>query len=136
MKDIKVFNLKKKFNNKGSVIKLIQSSKLNKFGELYISIIKKKKIKGWKFHNKMNMNLFVIEGKVRFVFYNLKEKKFLQIISSDKNGKRIFVPKKTWFAFQNLSSSDSKILNFSNIIHDPKESQNEDLNFFSYKWKI
>jgi hypothetical protein len=43
MKDIKVFNLKKKFNNKGSVIKLIQSSKLNKFGELYISIIKKKK---------------------------------------------------------------------------------------------
>ena len=34
MKDIKVFNLKKKFNNKGSVIKLIQSSKLNKFGEI------------------------------------------------------------------------------------------------------
>jgi hypothetical protein len=44
--------------------------------------------------------------------------------------------KKTWFAFQNLSSSESKILNFSNIVHDPKESQNEDLNFFSYKWKI
>ena len=84
----------------------------------------------------MNMNLFVIEGKVRFVFYNLKEKKFLQIISSDKNGKRIFVPKKTWFAFQNISSNQSKILNFSNIVHDPKESQNINLNFFSYKWKI
>jgi dTDP-4-dehydrorhamnose 3,5-epimerase-like enzyme len=56
----------------------------------------------------MNMNLFVIEGKVRFVFYNLKEKKFLQIISSDKNGKRIFVPKKTWFAFQNINN---KIIN-------------------------
>lgn len=136
MKDIKVFNLKKKFNNKGSVIKLIQSSKLNKFGELYISIIKKKKIKGWKFHNKMNMNLFVMQGKVRFVFYNLKKKKFLQIISSDKNCKRIFVPKKTWFAFQNISSNQSKILNFSNIVHDPKESQNINLNFFSYKWKI
>lgn len=136
MKSIKVLNLKKKFNNKGSVIKLIQSSKLNKFGELYISIIKKRKIKGWKFHNKMNMNLFVIQGKVRFVFYNLIEKKFLEIINSDKSSKRIFVPKKTWFAFQNLSSSQSKILNFSNIVHDPKESQNVNLNFFSYKWKI
>jgi dTDP-4-dehydrorhamnose 3,5-epimerase-like enzyme len=84
----------------------------------------------------MNMNLFIIQGKVRFVFYNLKKKSFLEIINSDKNSKRIFVPKKTWFAFQNLSSSESKILNFSNIVHDPKESQNEDLNFFSYKWKI
>ena len=42
MKKIKLSKLKVKTNAKGDVIKLIQKNKNNKFGELYISIIKKK----------------------------------------------------------------------------------------------
>lgn len=134
MKQINIFKLQVKFNKKGNVIKLIQSSKSNKFGELYISNLKKKKIKGWKFHSKMNMNLFVIQGKIKFVFYNTVKKTFTTITCSEKNNKRIFVKSKTWFAFQNLLDQESKILNFSDIKHDPKESRAMDLNFLPYAW--
>jgi hypothetical protein len=57
MQNIKINKLKIKFHKKGNIIKMMSSNNKNKFGELYISIIKKNKIKGWKFHKKMHMNL-------------------------------------------------------------------------------
>ena len=40
------------------------------FQEAYFSTIKKNKIKAWKRHYKMTMNLIVPIGKVQFIFYN------------------------------------------------------------------
>ena len=134
MQNIKINKLKIKFHKKGNIIKMMSSNNKNKFGELYISIIKKNKIKGWKFHKKMHMNLFVIKGKVKFIFYDEKNKKFKKVINSELSKKRIFVPPKVWFAFQNISNSESKILNFSDIKHNAKESLNMDINCLPFKW--
>ena len=73
---IKKIKLKSIFNSKGNIIKLINinSTNYNGFGELYISKINYGKIKGWKKHTKMKMNIFVISGKVQFVFYYEKKK--------------------------------------------------------------
>ena len=38
------------------------------FGEAYFSKIKFNKIKAWKYHSKMTLNLAVPHGKVKFVF--------------------------------------------------------------------
>ena len=43
-----------------------------RFGEIYFSEIYFGKIKGWKRHLRMNMNLIVPEGFVKFVFYDEK----------------------------------------------------------------
>lgn len=135
MNKIKIFKLDVKFNSKGNIVKLLEASKINKFGELYISNIKKKKIKGWKLHSKMNMNLFVLSGKIKFVFFNQVNKKFRIIIISASDKKRIFVRKNTWFAFQNISNINAQILNFADVKHSVKESKNVNLNFFEYNWK-
>ena len=43
------------------------------FSEIYFSRIKYNKIKGWKYHTKMTMELFVPIGKVKFFFDENKE---------------------------------------------------------------
>jgi hypothetical protein len=81
------------------------------------------------------MNLFVLSGKIKFVFFNQVNKKFRIIIISASDKKRIFVRKNTWFAFQNISNINAQILNFADVKHSVKESKNVDLNFFEYNWK-
>jgi len=67
MKNVNVSNLKIKTNPKGNIIKLIKTNKKNKFGELYVSIIKKKKIKGWKLNTKKKINLIIKKKKKKFI---------------------------------------------------------------------
>ena len=62
-----------KFNsNEGSVLHGLKRSEkdFSGFGEVYFSTIKFGKIKGWRSHRKMTMNLIVPRGKVHFVFYD------------------------------------------------------------------
>ena len=56
----------------------------NGFQEAYFSIIKKDKIKAWKKHLKMTMNLIVPIGSVMFVFYDEKGENFKTIEIGEK----------------------------------------------------
>ena len=50
------------------------------FGEIYFSYILKNKIKAWKIHKKMTLNLTCIKGKIKIVLYiNPQKMKFLLI---------------------------------------------------------
>ena len=57
-------------NKNGNLLHIIDKNNKNflGFGEVYISWILPKKIKGWKKHLKMTMNLSVPVGKVMFIF--------------------------------------------------------------------
>ena len=79
---IKIYKQKNIFSQKGNVLTFLKKGQngYKGFGEIYFSTIKPKKIKGWKKHKKMNMNIFVISGKVKFVFYDDKRKKFYKKI--------------------------------------------------------
>lgn len=133
---IKKNKLIKKKAHKGDVTKIInnKSNYFYGFGELYISEIKSKKIKGWKKHKRMTMNLKVIQGRVKFVFITKNNKKYKEIILHDKDLKLITVPKKTIFAFQGLNKKNM-IINFSNIQHESNECLNYPINKFNYNWK-
>ena len=80
------------------------------FSEIYASTLKKRTIKGWKFHKKNTLNLIVIEGRAKFVTYDQEKDLFEEaILGKPKhlNGfkgeyKRITIPSQTWFAFQNF----------------------------------
>ena len=71
IKSLKKFNLED-----GDVLHALKCSEKEFYGfeEVYFSTIKKNKIKAWKKHNRMTMNLVVPVGKVQFIFYD--EKKF------------------------------------------------------------
>ena len=75
---IKVTPLKIKKISSGDVMRVLQKKELKKwsFGEAYFSKINFKKIKAWKYHLKMTLNLAVPFGRVKFVFYSQKENCF------------------------------------------------------------
>ena len=126
--------LKKFHLNEGDVLHALKASEneFNGFEEVYFSTIKFKKIKAWKRHLKMTMNLVVPVGNVQFIFYNNNKKLIDNIIIGEKNYSRITVPPKIWFGFKGLSSSTSYILNVSDVSHDPSEIERKPLSFLNF----
>lgn len=127
-------------NQKGDIYHALKSndSSFSKFGEAYFSTVKKGVVKGWKRHKIMISNLIVPFGEVKFVFFDDRKEsrtyKQLNIFNiSKENYKRITVKPGIWFAFEGIKE-DNLILNISNILHDPLESDNLDLDnqFFNF----
>ncbi len=138
--DLKVFNEKVINVENGNILHFIKkdSKGYHGFGECYFSEIKYKKIKGWKKHNLMKMNLVVPHGRVRVVFYDNRMGNdvgvFQELFLSPKEYNRVSVPSKIWFAFEGLSDPSSILVNFSNIKHDPSEVSNCTLESIKYSW--
>jgi dTDP-4-dehydrorhamnose 3,5-epimerase len=130
---IKLFKLKKINIKNGKVLRVLRKTDKNfyKFSECYFSFVSYKKIKAWKKHKKMKMNLIVPVGTVKFIFYCEKIKKFKKIIIGENNYQRLFVPGGLWFGFQGLSKVNL-ILNISNIIHNEKEVLRKEKSFLKF----
>lgn len=104
----------------------------SEFGEIYFTCINYKKIKAWKKHTLMTMNLVVPYGEVKFVFH--KNEEFFEITLSQKNYKRLTVSPNIWFGFKGLGESFSLVANIANIKHDPLESEKLGLKEIKYIW--
>ena len=125
----------KRFNlAEGDVLHALKESdnEFNGFKEAYFSTIKNNKIKAWKRHLKMTMNLIVPVGKVQFNFYDREMSLLSNIIVGEENYSRITVPPMIWFGFKGLSTTTSFILNISDINHDPLEVEREPLSFLNF----
>jgi dTDP-4-dehydrorhamnose 3,5-epimerase len=125
--------LKKITHFKGDILHAMKKSEkeFSGFGEAYFSSVYQGKIKGWKKHNKMTLNIIVVQGEIEFVVYD--NKSFFNVNLSKNNFQRLTVGPGLWLAFRGLSS-DNMLLNLASIEHDPKESENKDLKIFPYDW--
>ena len=133
---IKVVSLKIIKSPKGNVMRVLKKNDLKKwnFREAYFSKIKFGKVKAWKFHLKMMLNLIVPYGKVKFVFYSQKTKRFRTIEIGEKKYSRLTVPPKIWFGFKGIGKQESIILNLANTQHDPKEVLRCNKNKIQFNW--
>ena len=133
---IKVTPLKIIKLSSGNIMHALKKDELNNqiFGEAYFSKIKSGKVKAWKYHLKMTLNLVVPHGKVKFVFYSQKENIFKVIKIGEKHYSRLTVPPKLWFGFKGISRFESIILNLTNITHDPKEILRCKKNEIKFNW--
>ena len=109
------------------------------FAECYFSFINYKFIKGWKKHKEVTLNLTVPIGQVKFVIFDSRKKsetyrKFQEVVLGLENFKRLTVPPMVWVAFQGLNTNQSLIMNVINYKHDPYETENKNIDFFSYNW--
>lgn len=126
--------LKKFHLEEGDVFHALKATdpEFNGFQEAYFSSIRNNKLKAWKRHLRMTMNLIVPVGNVQFNFYD--EKKFLikNIVIGEKNYFRITVPPMIWVGFKGLSNNTSYILNISDELHDPTEIERKPLSFLNF----
>ena len=129
IKQLKRFHLEE-----GDVFHALKASEeeFNGFEEAYFSTIKLNKIKGWKRHLRMTMNLIVPKGEVQFNFYDSEEQLLNNTVIGEENYARITVPPMIWFGFKGLSSSTSYILNISDKSHDPSEVERKPLSFLKF----
>ena len=130
-------SLKKIKVPEGDVLHVIKSTdkEFKGFKEAYFSKIKPKKVKAWKRHLKMTMNLIVPIGEVQFNFYNEDKNLLLNTVIGENNYFRITVPPMIWFGFKGVSSSTSYILNISDELHDPQEVERQPLSFLEFLTK-
>lgn len=90
------------------------------FGEVYFSKIIFKKIKAWKRHKKMTLNLIVPFGNVKFLLFDDVGKSKTFTIG-EENYKRLTIPPGIWFGFEGKAKPYSLITSISDLIHDPLE---------------
>ena len=111
----------RKKNLKGDIYKIInkKSKNFSGFGELYLSSLNKGMSKGWNFHKKMTLNLFVVKGRV--MFFLKRDKKVFRINLNEDQNEILTVKPKVWVKMVNLSLKESKIINFANLVHDKNE---------------
>jgi dTDP-4-dehydrorhamnose 3,5-epimerase-like enzyme len=120
---IKIYKLNKLKNLKGDVLKYLNKNNkyFKKFGEIYFTEIKEKKIKGWNFHKKCQCLITVPVGKVKFTFAEKISGRKKIIIIGKKNHSVIVVPPRIWFSFTSLEKI-SLVVNTINEIHNNKET--------------
>ena len=128
---------KKIINRKGNILRIIKkdSKGYKGFGEAYFTWINPGKIKGWKKHDKMILNLVVPLGKVKFVFFSEINETFRSFIIGENNYYRLTVPPKIWFAFKGISKTKSLVLNFANISHKSDTIKKMSLNKIKFNWE-
>ena len=133
---IKIKSLKIIRLPEGDIMHVLKKSELKNwnFNEAYFSKIKFNKIKAWKFHLKMTLNLVVPSGRVKFVFYSEQGKCFRVIEIGDKNYSRLTIPPKIWFGFKGVSKKENIILNLTNIEHSPREILRRNKNKIKFNW--
>jgi len=136
LKNIKIKSLKVINLPEGNIVRILKKNELKNwtFNEAYFSKIKFGKIKAWKFHLKMTLNLVVPCGKVKFVFYSEKNKIFKVIKIGENQNLRLIVPPKIWFGFKGLSRNESIILNLTNTKHDSKEILRRKISNIKFNW--
>ena len=134
MKQIIIKPLKKFNLEEGDVLHALKASEdeFHGFEEAYFSTIKKNKIKAWKRHLLMTMNLIIPIGRVQFNFYDDEKNLLKNIIVGEDNYCRITVPPMIWFGFKGLSSHTSYVLNIANEPHNPSEVEREPLSFLNF----
>ena len=135
--EIIITPLKKIKLEDGDVLHALKSSEseFHGFKEAYFSTIKHNKIKAWKRHLRMTMNLIIPVGRVHFNFYDNDKMLLFNTIIGEDNYARITVPPMIWFGFKGLSSKTSYILNISNEFHDPLEIERKPLSFLKFLLK-
>lgn len=122
-------------NPKGNIIKFLNKNEkyFKKFGEIYFSEIKLKKIKGWNYHQKNTCILMVPFGKVKFVVFDYFQKKRKEVILSDKNNLILQIPPRLWFSFTSLVKK-SIVVNIMDNIHKKDETKKrKEINNLSIK---
>ena len=114
--------------DQGMVLHMLRSdaAHFTRFGEAYFSTVNPHAVKAWKRHRRMEQNLAVPVGKVRFVIYDDREGSPTRgtVAAIDIGESRyalLRIPAGLWYGFSGLSVTPALIANCPDLPHDPTE---------------
>lgn len=141
---VKVRVLKKIINDKGRLLKMLEStdSEFTKFGEIYFSTINPGVVKGWDLQENTTKNYAVVKGNILLVIYDSREGsntfgQFMEILIGDDNYSLVQIPPKVWSGFKCIGKEEAIVADLIDIKHDPKTAKKIDPynnNIIKYDW--
>ncbi len=84
---------------------------IKKIKEIYISEIKPKSQKKWKYSNQTQQNIYVFNSKIFLLIKKNKINKIIKVELNKKSSYLVNIPKKTYYTFKNVGSRKGFILN-------------------------
>jgi dTDP-4-dehydrorhamnose 3,5-epimerase len=145
IKGVEVIKKKVISDSRGKIIHMLRNDDKNfkKFGEIYFSYVKPKKIKAWHIHTNMTLNYAAAYGKIKIVLFddrkNSPTKGVVQeIFLSNSNHILVSIPPLVWNGFCSMNDDIAILANCSDIPHDKREIKRLPYNdpVFPYKWII
>ena len=126
--DVVIKSMRRIPDDRGKILHIMKSSdsEFSKFGEVYCSTVYPGVVKGWHLHSEMTLNYVVLKGKIKFVLYDYRKEsptfgELHEVYIGDDNYVRVKVPPGVWNGFKGLGLTESYIINFTDIPHDPNE---------------
>ncbi len=109
------------------------------FGEAYFSSVGHHRVKAWKRHRAMTLNLVVPVGEVRFALHDDRidsptEGRTFVVDLSRRNYRRLTVPPGLWMGFMGLGDGLNLLLNVADLPHDPAESDRRPVDAIAFDW--
>jgi dTDP-4-dehydrorhamnose 3,5-epimerase len=110
------------------------------FGDAYFSEVLEGRIKGWKMHSVMTMNLVVVQGSVRFLLCDddSTAQESCEVVLSVDRGigpyGRLTVAPGIWMAFAGLGTGTNLLMNLASHGHDPAEARKADLSVLAHRF--
>ncbi|WP_036096998.1 dTDP-4-dehydrorhamnose 3,5-epimerase family protein [Leptospira weilii] len=130
LEGVVVIPLKEIFDPKGSVLHMMRCDdpEYSSFGECYFSEVNPGAVKAWKFHKRQTQNFAVPIGRIQLVLYDNREGSKTKgqirefILGRPGHYQRIKIPPRIWYGFTCISDEKAFVANFTDIPHDPTES--------------
>jgi dTDP-4-dehydrorhamnose 3,5-epimerase len=130
-------------NPDGDVLHAIRADSLGYrgFGEAYFSTVSYRRVKAWKRHRLMTLNVVVPVGAIRFAIHDDRPDSpshgltWTVILSRDRY-MRLTVPPGLWMGFQGLGPEINLLLNVADKPHDPSEADRRPVNAIAFDWEL
>jgi dTDP-4-dehydrorhamnose 3,5-epimerase len=111
------------------------------FGEAYFSTVGLRRIKAWKRHRLMTLNIIVPIGEVRFVIHDDRSDSPSRGLTmafdlSRRHYSRLTVLPGLWTGFMGLGDGLNMLLNVADMPHDPAEADRCAVDAITYAWDL
>ena len=145
IKGVEIIKKKVISDGRGKILHMLRNDDKNfeKFGEIYFSYVKPKKIKAWHIHTKMTLNYAAAYGKIKIVLFDDRKNSptkgtIQEIFLSNSNHILVSIPPLIWNGFCSINDDIAILANCSDIPHDKSEIKRLPYNdpMFPYKWII
>ena len=128
IKGVHIIEKKVISDSRGKILHMLRNDDKNfkKFGEIYFSYVKPKKIKAWHIHTKMTLNYAAAYGKIKIVLFddrkNSPTKGIVQeIFLSNSNHILVSIPPLVWNGFCSMNDDIAILANCSTVPYSDEE---------------
>jgi len=137
--------LKKIPDERGCIYHMLRSDDpiFEKFGEIYFSKVYLGVIKGWHLHKEMTLNYAVVEGMIKLVLYDDREKSptkgnLMELFVGNENYCLIKIPPNIWNGYKGMGENPAIVANCATLPHNPTEMERLDplADNIPYDWAL